>query len=277
MQDTVGSVTAAGDPGVSTERAIEVALEPIHALGLPQVIGHRGAAASAPENTLASIRKAYDEGATWVEFDVKLSADGVPILMHDDRLERTTDGQGRVAQRTLAQIRALDAGSWFGEAFRGERVPTFEEALQLCAELGLGINVEIKPCRGRAAETARAVVATLRAHGRRAEGMLLISSFNRECLAVVQDRAPEWPRGYLTGGLPLNWRSALLRYGCTTLHADHRRMRRGQIAIVAAAGVPVLLYTVNRAERARRLLTAGATAVFTDAVGDVLAAADPET
>lgn len=262
---------------MTTERAAGTAMEPIHSLQLPPVIGHRGAAASAPENTLASIRKAHEQGATWVEFDVKLTADGLPILMHDDRLERTTDGQGRVAQTTLAEIRVLDAGSWFGDAFRGERVPTFENALQLCADLGLGINVEIKPCRGRAVETAQAVVTTLRAHWRSAEGRLLISSFNRECLAVVQDRAPEWPRGYLTGGLPLNWRSALLRYGCSTLHADHRRMRRGQIAIVAAAGVPVLLYTVNRAERARRLLTAGATAVFTDAVGDVLAAADPET
>ena len=125
------------------------------------VIGHRGAAAAAPENTLASLRKAKELGASWVEFDVKLTRDGVPILMHDERLERTTNGRGEVAQATLAELQELDAGGWFGPAFRGERVPTFEAALGLCAELGLGINVEIKPCPGREAETARVAVETL--------------------------------------------------------------------------------------------------------------------
>ena len=131
------------------------------ALRLPQVIGHRGAAAAAPENTLASIRKAKELGASWIEFDVKLTRDGQAILFHDDRLERTTDGRGAVAATTLAEIKRLDAGSWFGPAFRGEPVPTFDEALMLCAELGLGINVEIKPCRRREAETAAVAMAAL--------------------------------------------------------------------------------------------------------------------
>lgn len=243
-----------------------------HGLGLPRVIGHRGAAAAAPENTLASIRRAHEHGATWVEFDVKLTADGVPILMHDDRLERTTDGRGEIARRTYVQIRALDAGGWFGPAFRGEPVPTFEEALRLCAELGLGINVEIKPCPGRAVETTRTAVEILRAHWPDHPGMLLISSFQHECLSVTRDLAPDWPRGYLTGGLPAHWRAELARYGCATLHADHRRLRRGQIAEVKGAGIPLLLYTVNDPGRAARLLAAGATALFTDRVAEVLAA-----
>lgn len=250
--------------------AIEPGDAASHELRLPRVIGHRGAAATAPENTLASIREAKEQGATWVEFDVKLTADGVPILMHDDRVDRTTSGRGKVAQRTLAEIKALDAGGWFGPKFRGERVPTFEETLELCAALGLGINVEIKPCAGRAADTARAVVRTLRARWPERPGMLVISSFNRECLAVARDLAPDWPRGYLTGGLPIRWRAELARYGCATLHADHRRMRRRQIADVANAGIPVLLYTVNDATRAGALLAAGVTAIITDAVGDVL-------
>ena len=132
-----------------------------HCLSLPPVIGHRGAAGAAPENTLASIRKARELGATWIEFDVKLTKDGHPILFHDDCLERTTDGRGAVAATTLAEIRRLDAGGWFGPAFRGEPVPTLEQALALCVELRLGINVEIKPCAGREAETAQVTVATL--------------------------------------------------------------------------------------------------------------------
>ena len=130
------------------------------------MIGHRGAAGAAPENTLASIRKAREFGATWIEFDVKLTKDGHAILFHDDCLERTTDGRGTVAATTLAQIRRLDAGGWFGPAFRGEPVPTLEQALALCAELGLGINVEIKPCAKREVETAQVTVSTLLDFGR---------------------------------------------------------------------------------------------------------------
>ena len=108
------------------------------ALAIPRLIGHRGAAAAAPENTLASLRKAKELGASWVEFDVKLTRDGCPVLIHDERLERTTSGRGEVALTTLEELQKLDAGGWFAPAFRGERVPTLEAALALCAELGLG-------------------------------------------------------------------------------------------------------------------------------------------
>jgi glycerophosphoryl diester phosphodiesterase len=239
---------------------------------LPRVIGHRGAAAAAPENTLASLRKARNLGATWVEFDVKLTRDGVPVLMHDERLERTTSGRGQVAHTSLEELEKLDAGGWFGPAFRGERVPTFEAALALCAELGLGINVEIKPCPGREVETARVAVEVLRRDWPAAMPAPLISSFERVCLAVARDLAPELPRGYLAGGLPLRWREKLATYGCRTLHLSARRIGARQRAAVLAAGVPLLLYTVNQPSRARRLLEAGVAAIFTDRIEEVLTA-----
>jgi len=249
---------------------------PNRAPGLPRVIGHRGAAAAAPENTLAGIRKAHAQGAAWVEFDVKLTRDGVPVLMHDDRLERTTDGRGRVRERTLAEIRALDAGGWFDPAFRGEPVPTFEETLALCRELGLGINVEIKPCKGREAETTEAAIAVLRAGWSGEAGPLpLISSFAHDCLAIARELAPAWPRGYLCGSIPRAWAGELACYGCATLHADHRRVRDTSIRALAAAGVPLLLYTVNDPAHARRLLDGGATAIITDAPDAVLAGLRP--
>ena len=99
--------------------------------GLAPVIGHRGAAKRAPENTLAGLRRAHELGAAWVEFDVMLSGDGVPILIHDETLERTTDGHGAVPDHGLAAIRELDAGAWFAPAYAGERVPTLEEAIDL--------------------------------------------------------------------------------------------------------------------------------------------------
>ncbi len=245
---------------------------PQPALAIPRVIGHRGAAASAPENTLSSLRKAKDLGASWVEFDVKLTRDGYPVLIHDERLERTTGGRGEVALTTLDELQKLDAGGWFAPAFRGERVPTFEAALTLCAELGLGINVELKPCPGREAETARVAVPMLRRLWPRDRPMPLISSFEPACLAVAKELAPEIPRGYLAGGLPRRWRAELAAYGCRTLHLNERRLGVRQRAAVLAAGVPLLLYTVNDPARARALLEAGVTAVFTDRVGDVLAA-----
>ena len=124
---------------------------------LPRVIGHRGAAACAPENTLAGFRKAKALGCRWVEFDVRLTADGRPVLLHDNRLERTTDGRGRVSALSLAAVRRHDAGRWFHSSFAGERVPTLEQALMLLAELGLGANVELKAARGNEAATGALV------------------------------------------------------------------------------------------------------------------------
>ncbi len=240
---------------------------------LPPIIGHRGAAAAAPENTLAGLRAAHRLGARWVEFDVKLSQDGVPILMHDDRLNRTTNGRGKVAKLPMAALAELDAGAWFGPQFTGERIPTFEQALDLCAELGLGINVELKPCPGRADETTRRALAVLRERWPQGLPLPLISSFEHRCLALAAELAPELPRGYLCGRLARNWPAELARYGCQTLHASARWVRQSQIAAVQAAGVPLLLYTVNEPGPAQALLRAGATSLFTDRISEVGAVA----
>ncbi len=194
--------------------------------------------------------------------------------MHDERLERTTNGRGEVARTTFKELQKLDAGGWFDPAFRGEPVPTLEAALALCADLGLGINVEIKPCPGREAETARVTALALRRHWPGGLPTPLISSFEPVCLAVALDLAPECWRGYLAGGLPVHWRARLARYGCRTLHLNAGRLSARQQAAVLAAGVPLLLYTVNDPARARELLAAGVAAVFTDRVAEVLAALD---
>jgi glycerophosphoryl diester phosphodiesterase len=240
-------------------------------LDVPAVIGHRGAAGAAPENTLASIRKARELGATWIEFDVKLTKDGHAILFHDDCLERTTNGQGAVAATTLAEIRRLDAGGWFGAAFRGEPVPTFEQALALCAELGLGVNVEIKPCANRDMETAEVTISTLLDLWPPDMPVPLVSSFAPACLRVARAMAPEVPRGYLAGTLSRRWRELMAEADCATIHLNHRRIVPWQQATILAAGIPLVLYTVNDGLRAQRHLGAGVTAVITDHVDRVLA------
>ena len=231
--------------------------------GLATVIGHRGAAARAPENTLAGLRKAKELGADWVEFDVMLSGDGVPLLIHDETLQRTTTGRGRVARHTADEIRSLDAGRWFGPEFAGERVPTLAEAVALLLELGLNANVEIKPSSGQAQLTGEVVADLLRRLGRRTGlGCCCRASSVRRCVqrSEPRKRSPWAPGGPATVRLG----QTMQALGCATLHLDHRRIGTGKLRELAAANVPVLLYTVNDAQRARELLAAGAVSVITD-------------
>lgn len=231
---------------------------------LPPVIGHRGAAACAPENTLAGLRAASALGFRWVELDARLTADSQPILLHDSRLERTTNGRGRAAALSLAAVRRYDAGSWFGASFSGERVPTLEEAVRVLAELGIGANIELKAARGREAETGRVVADWLvRLWPSRLQAPV-ISSFQPGALAAAQARAPEIPRGILFRTIPKNWRRIVERLGCATIHAHHQRLSPGIVAEIRQSGFSVLAYTVNDAERAHRLFDWGITSVFSD-------------
>lgn len=231
---------------------------------LPPVIGHRGAAFCAPENTLAGFRRAKALGCRWVEFDVRLTADGEPVLLHDNRLERTTDGRGRVSGLPLAAVRRHDAGKWFDRFFAGERVPRLSEALALVAELDLGANIELKAVRGKEAATG-ALVADLVARTWSGDpARLLMSSFQRGALAAAQDRAPQIARGILFRRPPKNWRGIAAELGCATIHADHQRLRPAVVSEIRRAGYPLLAYTVNDAERAETLLRWGVASVFSD-------------
>lgn len=239
--------------------------------GLPRVIGHRGAKGTSPENTLASIREAHAMGMEWVEFDVKLSADGIAILMHDETLDRTTDGRGAVAQAPFAAIAGLDAGGWFDARFAGEPVPTLEAVLRLLASLRMGANVEIKPCPGREAETARVATQVIRRCWPADAAPLLLSSFKIASLEAAQAAAPELPRGLLVEELPKDWAETMQRLACTSLHPGHKQMDPATLRDLAAKAVPVLFYTVNETARAKELLDAGAAAVITDYPARILA------
>jgi len=238
----------------------------------PRVIGHRGAKATAPENTLAALRQSVAEGASWVEFDVKLTADGHPVLIHDETLERTTNGKGKVAETSLADIRALDAGSWFGRRFAGEKVPTLEEALELMSGLAMGFNLEIKPCPGREAETAKVALACVRKLWPGFLAPPVISSFKHDALAAAREAAPELPRGLLAERLPADWKRLAEELGCSFIHPGARALTREDVAAVKAAGFPLLVWTVNDPARARELVAWGVDSIITDAPAAIIAA-----
>jgi glycerophosphoryl diester phosphodiesterase len=231
---------------------------------LPLVIGHRGAAECAPENTLAGLRKAKELDCRWVEFDVRLTADSQLILLHDECLERTTDGQGRATQMPLAAIRLYDAGCRFGDDCCGERIPTLTEAIEVLRELGIGANIELKAARGRAAETGAATAAPLSRMWSRDLPAPLISSFLEGALLAARACDPSIARGLLLRGVPRNWAVRARKLGCATIHADHRRLHPALVAKIREAGFPLLAYTVNDAVRARTLLGWGVTSVFSD-------------
>lgn len=234
-------------------------------LKIPKVIGHRGAKAYAPENTLESIETAASLGVEWVELDVKLTRDGMPIIFHDEGLERTTNGSGLVAQTDYADIANLEAGSWFGDSFAGIKIPTLEEAVDVLLKHNLGLNLEIKPCPGREKETAEIALDHLSQMWDEPD-RLLISSFQHVSLEAAMDLAPDYARGLLIGGeeMPENWKDLADYLDVKTINLGTRLVTRAVADEVMDLELPLLVYTVNDPMQARSLQKLGVDAFFSD-------------
>lgn len=225
----------------------------------PRIIAHRCGGALAPENTLAGLRLAARLGCRGVEFDAMLAADGVPVVIHDETLERTTSGRGRVADMDSAGFVRLDAGSRHHPAFAGEPAPTLDETLRLCASLGLWANVEIKPSAGQEVATGRVV-----ARHAAAAGKILLSSFSTAALGAAAAEAVQLPRALLVEAIPGDWRARMAESGAFALHCSARAVTAAALQTVREAGVPLACYTVNRRDEAERLFALGVSAIFTD-------------
>lgn len=235
-------------------------------LKLPKVIGHRGAKAYAPENTLESIKTAASLGVEWVELDVKLTRDGVPVIFHDEELERITGVQGLMAEANYNDIRDLDAGSWFGESFNGARIPTLEEAVDVILKYDLGLNLEIKPCPGREKETAEVALDHLSQYWDDRD-KLLISSFQHVSLEAAMDLAPDWHRGLLIDDdfeMPENWKEMADYLDVATINIGAKLMSRAIADEVMDMELPLLVYTVNDPLEAKRFQLMGADCFFSD-------------
>ncbi|APJ04984.1 glycerophosphodiester phosphodiesterase [Silvanigrella aquatica] len=233
-------------------------------INIPKIIGHRGAKGHAPENTIASFRKAKELGVTWVEFDVKETEDGVLIIMHDDELDRTTNGKGAIAKKNWAVIKELDAGSWFHSSFSNEKIPTLEETFLLLKELNMGANIEIKPCPGREERTAIAVGKAIKEKWPQELPPPLVSSFSMDSLVTVKKVYPNLIIGALFETLPDDWKKIILKVQAQTIHIDHEVVNAKMIQEMKDAGYPVLTYTVNDQKRARELFNIGVHSIFTD-------------
>ena len=242
------------------------------AFRLPPVMGHRGAAAHGPENTLASIRRAAEAGATWVEFDVMLTGDGVPVLFHDDSLDRVTGTPGLMAETPAARVAELDAGAWFAPEFRGEGVPSLRAALALMLELGLHPNMEIKSTPGRDVETAIAALRVTAEVWPKDGPPPLVSAFSRMSLAAAMTLQPDWPRALITFEIPADWQTALKALDCRAFHVYHKVLDWELVPLIHAAGCQVAAFTVNDEREAAALYDAAVDCVISDAPDRALAA-----
>jgi len=232
---------------------------------LPRVFAHRCGGALAPENTLAGLRIAARMGVQAVEFDVMLSADGSPWLLHDEALERTSNGFGRVCETHDASLRTLDAGAHQHPAFLGEPIPTLESAAVLCRQLGLMVNVEIKPAVGFEALTGEVVARQVNELWAGAE-LPLVSSFSEEALLAARAAAPELPLGALYEAPPVDWLTRINRVAALSLHCDAECLDDSVLSSARANGIPVLCYTVNEPLAAEVLFRRGVIAVFSDRI-----------
>ena len=230
----------------------------------PRIFAHRGGGNLAPENTLAAIRMGQSLGFGAHEFDVKLSRDGVAMLLHDDTLERTTSGRGRAADFDWSELVRLDAGAWHSDTFRGERLASFEEAAKLLRSGGTLANVEIKPTAGFERLTGERVAAEARRLWSDASVPPLMSSFFFEALMAAKETAPSLPRGWLAEELTEEAWAKLSALEAVAFHTDHRRLARVSISRLHDKGYRVLLYTVNDVATAEQLLEAGVDGLFTD-------------
>lgn len=216
----------------------------------PRIIAHRCGGALAPENSLAGLEAAAQVGCRAVEFDVMLTRDNVPILMHDETLERTTPCRGHVATQTYAHIRACAAS-----------VPTLAEAVAACERLGLWANIELKPAAGHEEETGAVVGAWLARHW---NGNGVISSFNENSALAGRRHLPHAAFALLCEVLPEDWRAQADRLGAVAVHLAAATVDAPAASELNAAALPWACWTVNERATAERLFGLGCAAIFTD-------------
>ncbi|MFN7692672.1 MAG: glycerophosphodiester phosphodiesterase [Burkholderiales bacterium] len=227
---------------------------------LPFWIAHRGAGKAAPENTLAAFQLGLASGFRAFECDVQLSLDGTPFLLHDDLLDRTSNGSGLACDLTWATLAALDAGSWHSPAFAGEPLLSLAGLAELAREHQLQINLELKPSPGQAQRVGAGVAAWLREHWKAPTPLL--SSFEPEALLAAAGQG--WPLALLCEAWSDDALPLAQQLGCVAVVCHHASLSQAAIAKLHSAQLRALTYTVNDASEAQRLIEAGLDGLITD-------------
>ncbi len=206
----------------------------------PVVEAHRGDSENAPENTPAAFKKAMGLAVEWIELDVHPTRDGRLVVLHDPTLDRTTDGSGPVAEMSLREVRELDAGSWFGREFAGERIPTLDEVVDLLAPTPTRLNIEVKDAPGIEL-VAQEVAALLRRAG--CERRYVVSSFDLAALEAVRKTAPEITLALIGNGPEIL--DVALSEDIPWIHANWTTAYPDVVASAHAGGIKVNIWTLD--------------------------------
>lgn len=227
------------------------------------IFGHRGASAYAPMNTLPAFELAAEQGADGVELDVHLTKDGELIIVHDFTIDHTTNGTGTVTDKTLAELKEYDAGSWFDEKFAGEKLPTLDEVFEAVGGK-LYINVEIKSLSREADGTEEVVAECIHRHNMNER--VIVSSFNPYVLKRFRPIAPDIPLGYLLhpASLTAESHTILPPSDYEALHLYYDMIDQEQLDFAKTHNLPINTWTVNDTELALRLKTQGVRGIITD-------------
>lgn len=224
------------------------------------IIGHRGASGHAPENTLAAFKKAVALGATFIETDLQLSRDARFVAIHDDTLDRTTNGQGKVHDQTLATLRRIDAGSWFGSEYAGERIPTLEEILEFSKKNDIVFYLELKPSGSWGGE--HALIGALRESGEVAR--VVVISFDPTILAGLRKIEPTLMTGVLYDGQLADPLKTAVDVGARQLVVRGDLVTPAMIVEVRKRDLQVVCWTVNHPAHIRLLIAAGVDGIMSD-------------
>lgn len=226
------------------------------------LIGHRGARQLAPENTCSGISAAIEHHVQWIEADVMLTSDKVPIIFHDHQLQRVTRQKGITDQQTWAKLQTIQVQPPHGSRWPADTIPSLVQWLNTARTLGVGLNLEIKPSQPQYANlTARLMLEVLKDFP---DLPIVISSFNGAALATCLNLAPTYPRARLWDQLPSNWADDARRLGVSAINLNNFKLRRHQVEQLKAQGLECYVYTVNRRSRAQKLHQWGVSGIFTD-------------
>lgn len=233
----------------------------------PRIFAHRGASALAPENTMAAFVKAFEVGARWFEFDVDIMGDGTLLVIHDDTLDRTTNGSGSYATMGFGDLRKLDAGAWFSPTYRFERIPECASVVEFANAHRMGMNLEIKPnmvseeARQQLVENVAVATDSVADKSR-----FIVSSFDGRLLFALKELRPELAFGWLVDPEDerTHWRNGAVELGAKAVHPGLEGLTREEVQELRSLGFDVNVWTVNDVDTARELAEWGVTGIFTD-------------
>ena len=236
---------------------------------LPKIIGHRGLKDYAPENTFSGIKKAISSGFKFIEVDVKITKDLIPVLLHDETINRTSDGFGKCIDFTYYELKKFDFGNWFSANYKNEKILTLQDALKYVSKNHIGINIELKPNKGKEIENIDAIEKIIKLYYNNLK--LYISSFDILSLEYISIKLPDIPRGILFDNNTLKKFNSFneiidfcKKYNIFCVSFDKQIINNEIVDFFKSRALLVNVYTINDMELAKTLFSWGVDSIFTD-------------